>query len=193
MLVFIGCEFSCILTQSFKKKGHDAWSCDYLETEIEGNHFKRNVLSNDIVKQHWDLAIFHPDCTFLTVAGARWMNITWRKEAQLMSLHFVKALWELPIDKICIENPISRLSTLWQKPHQIIQPYQFGHQALKATCFWLKNLEPLQATSDLKPPKDKHERNKWAICHNESPSIYRWKNRSRTLHGIANAMAEQWG
>jgi len=193
MRVLIGCEFSGRVREAFKKKGHDAWSCDYLETEINGQHYMRNILTNNIVKQDWDLGIFHPDCTFLTVAGARWMKICWRKEAQLMSLHFVKALWKLPIKKICIENPISRLSTLWKKPNQIIQPYMFGHKEFKATCFWLKNLEPLVPTSDLTPPEDPEERKKWSICHYQSPSPDRWKMRSRTLQGIADAMAEQWG
>ena len=125
MRVLIGCEFSGRVREAFKKKGHDAWSCDYLETEINGQHYMRNILTNNIVKQDWDLGIFHPDCTFLTVAGARWMKICWRKAAQL------------------------------------IQPYMFGHKEFKATCFWLKNLEPLVPTSDLTPPEDPEERKKW--------------------------------
>lgn len=149
MKILIACEFSGIVREAFKAKGHDAWSCDYRPTEMPGNHFEQSILSHDIVNAGWDLMIAHPDCTFLTVSGARWMGLKWRQEAQLSALFFVKALWEFPINKICIENPIGKLSSLWRKPDQIIEPYYFGDPHKKATCLWLKGLPSLRKTNDL--------------------------------------------
>ena len=185
MKVLIACEFSGVVREAFKAKGHDAWSCDLLPTEIPGQHIQGNVLSCEVVNAGWDLMIAHPDCTFLTVSGARWMKAEWRQEAQLSALFFVKALWKFPVDKIAIENPIGKLSSLWKGPDQIIEPYYFGDPFKKATCLWLKNLPLLNKTNDLGGGEQK--------CWKESPSPERKKNRSRTYRGIANAMAEQWG
>lgn len=185
MRVLIPCEFSGIVREAFRRRGHDAWSCDLLPTEISGQHIQGNIINHNIIKRGWDLLIAFPDCTFLTGSGARWMKIEWRRQAQLWALQFVKTLWSLPIPKKCIENPIGRLSTLWKPPSQIIQPYEFGHGETKATCLWLENL-PL-----LKPTKIVAGR--IARVHREAPGPERWKNRSRTYQGIAEAMAEQWG
>jgi hypothetical protein len=185
MRVIVGCEFSQIVTKAFRNKGHDAFSCDYLPTE--GNpawHFQEDIFEV-LKREKFDLGIFHPQCTYLAVSGAKWMNIEWRQEAQLSTLFFVKALWKFPIDRIAIENPVGKLSSLWRSPDQIIEPYHFGDPHKKSTCLWLKNLPPLQKTNDLGGGQQ--------TCWKEPPSTERQKNRSRTYKGIANAMAEQWG
>lgn len=185
MRVLVACEFSGIVRDAFCKRGHDAWSCDFYASERNGNHFQGNVFDWQILKRGWDLLIAHPDCTFLTVSGARHMQIEWREEAQLMALHCVKAIWKMPVDKIAIENPVGKLSSLWRGPTQIIQPYQFGDPFKKTTCLWLKNLAKLEATGNLLDGEQ--------ACWKEAPSDERKKNRSRTYQGIADAMAEQWG
>lgn len=136
------------------------------------------------MRQHWDLGIFHPDCTFLVVSGARWMSIEWREEAQLAALHTVKAIWRLPIDKIAIENPVGKLSSLWRPPDQIVQPFHFGDPYRKTTCLWLKNLPKLVPTNDLGTGEQ--------ACWLEPPGPERKRNRARTYPGFADAMAEQW-
>lgn len=185
MKVIIGCERSGIVRDAFIARGHEAVSCDLAPTERPGPHIQDTILSADIWKQHWDLGIFHPDCTFLTVSGARWMSVEWREEAQLAALHFVRALWKLPIERIAIENPVGKLSSLWRGPDQIIQPYQFGDPFKKTTCLWLKNLPRLAATSDLETGEQ--------ACWKEAPGPERKMNRARTYPGIADAMAAQWG
>jgi hypothetical protein len=185
MRVLVACEFSGVVRDAFAAKGHDAWSCDILPTEKPGNHIQGSIYEVATVKAGWDLMIAHPDCTFLTVAGAKWMSEEWREEAQLMALHAVKSLWKFPIERIAIENPVGRLSSLWRGPDQIIQPWQFGHGETKGTCFWLKNLPPLVPTDVV----EGREGRVWK----EAPGPERKKNRSRTYQGIAEAMAEQWG
>lgn len=182
MKVLIACEFSGIVRDAFRKKGHDAWSCDLLPTEKDSyHHIREDVMK--IIYDEWDLMIAHPPCTYLAVSGARWFKDRQLEQAQ--ALDFVSLLMNSPIDKICIENPISVISSKIRKPDQIIQPWQFGHGETKATCLWLKNLPKL------KPTKIMSERN--PRVHHEPPGKDRWKNRSRTLQGIADAMAEQWG
>lgn len=185
MRVLVACEFSGVVREAFRKRGHDAWSCDFLPSEQPGNHIQGTVLSHEVVKRGWDLMIAHPDCTFLTVSGARWMREEWREEALLMGLHFVKALWRFPIERIAIENPVGRLSSLWRGPDQYIEPFHFGDPYKKATGLWLKGLPALVATNDLGEGEQ--------ACWKERPSKNRAKIRSRTYQGIANAMAEQWG
>jgi hypothetical protein len=179
--VLIACEFSGIVRDAFANKGHDAWSCDFLDTELPGNHIKDNVLYH--LGKNWDLMIGHPPCTYLAVSGARWFSQ--RQKEQEDALEFVRQLMNAPIPKICIENPVSVISTRIRKPDQIIQPYMFGHGETKATCLWLKNLPKLHPTKIV----DGREGRIWK----ESPSLDRWKNRSRTYVGIAEAMAKQWG
>ena len=185
MRVLVACEFSGIVRDAFAARGHEAWSCDYRPTERSGKHYQGSVFDQFIVKQSWDLMIAHPDCTFLAGSGARWMRIEWREEAQLMALHFVKALWRFPVQKLALENPIGKLSSLWRGPDQIIQPWQFGHGETKATCLWLKDLPLLKPTNIV----DGRNGRVWK----ETPSVERAKNRSRTYQGIADAMAAQWG
>ena len=187
MKVLIGCEFSGIVREAFRSRGHDAWSCDYLETEIPGQHYKGDV--RDMLREYWDMAIFHPECTYLTNSGVRWLYTEqgrWEKmeEAAL----FFKFLWQSQIPKLALENPIMHgyARTIIQDTYtQIIQPWQFGHGETKATCLWLRNLPPLKKTNEVSDRKPR--------VHFESPGPERKKNRSRTLQGIAQAMAQQWG
>lgn len=181
MRVLIACEFSGIVREAFKAKGHDAWSCDLLPTEIPGKHIQGNVLS--LLSGGWDLMIAHPPCTHLAVSGARWFKD--KGVEQIESLNFVASLMCSATPKICIENPISIISTRIRKPDQIIQPWMFGHGETKATCLWLKGLPKLMPTAIV----DGRE----ARVHKMTPGPDRWKERSRTFPGIANAMADQWG
>lgn len=186
MRVLIGCEESGVVRDAFCAFGHDAWSCDIKATSSPGNHFQCSIFDPRVLREQWDLGIFHPDCTFLTVSGNRWaMEQEWRVEARLSALHFVRALALLPIEKIAIENPIGVLSTFWRRPTQIIEPFHFGDPFKKATCLWLKGLPPLQKTNDLGGGEQ--------ACWKEPPSDDRKEIRSRTYAGIAFAMAEQWG
>lgn len=181
MKILIGCEFSGIVREAFHKNGHDVWSCDLIETEIKGKHIKGDVV--DILNDSWDLAIFHPPCTHLAVSGARWFK--YKQKDQEEALKFVQTLLDAPIQKIALENPISVISTKIRKPDQIIQPWMFGHGETKATCLWLKNLPELIPTNVVSGRNSR--------VHKEPPSINRWKKRSRTLLGIGEAMANQWG
>lgn len=181
MKVLIACEFSGIVRDAFLREGHDAVSCDLLPTERDGPHIQGNVL--DILGDGWDLMIAHPPCTYLCRSGARWWND--RKQEQQEALEFVRQLLDAPIHHIALENPIGCISTRIRKPDQIIQPWMFGHGEIKATCFWLKNLPLLEPTHIVSGRKPK--------VHYEPPSENRWKNRSRTYTGIAEAMATQWG
>lgn len=181
MKVLIACEFSGIVRSAFQAAGHKASSCDFLDTEIPGNHFKGNVL--DILDYGWDLMIAHPPCTYLASSGARWFKD--RQKEQEEAIEFVRKLMNAPIEKICIENPIGVLSTKIRKPDQIIQPWMFGHGETKATCLWLKNLPKLIPTH--------YVDGRFPRVHRMAPGKDRWKERSRTYLGIASAMAEQWG
>ena len=161
--------------------GHNAWSCDLLPTEIPGQHYQGDV--RDLFKEQWDLMIAHPPCTHLAVSGARYF---YRKQAeQAEALEFVRLLMNAPIEYIAIENPISVISSRIRKPDQIIQPWQFGYGETKATCLWLKNLPKLQSSNIVEGREQR--------IHKMPPSPERWKERSRTFQGIANAMAQQWG
>lgn len=181
MRVLVACEFSGTVRDAFRKRGHDAWSCDLLPTEREGPHIEGDVL--DVLGQGWDIMIAHPPCTHLAVSGARWFKLKQREQAE--ALDFVRALLSAPIPRIALENPVSIISSRIRKPDQVIQPWQFGHGETKATCLWLKGL-PL-----LKPTKVVEGRE--ARVHKLPPSEDRWKLRSITYQGIANAMASQWG
>jgi len=181
MKVLVACEFSGIVRDAFAAKGHDAWSCDLLPTERPGHHIQDNVMLH--LKDGFDLLIAHPPCTHLAVSGARWFKD--KKWEQADALLFVELLMDAPIYRIAIENPISIISSRIRKPDQIIQPWQFGHGEVKATCLWLKNLPKLQPTDIVE--------GRIARVHRMPPGPDRWKERSRTLWGIANAMADQWG
>lgn len=180
--ILIACEFSGIVREAFRKLGYDAYSCDLLESEIPSQfHYQCNVL--DVLNKDWDLMIAHPPCTHLAVSGARWFKN--KKEEQAQALEFVKQLLNASIPHIALENPISIISSKIRKPDQIIQPWQFGHGETKATCLWLKNLPKLTPSNIVEGRENR--------IHKMPPSEDRWRERSRTFQGIANAMAKQWG
>ena len=179
--VLIACEFSGTVRDAFIARGHDAISCDILPTEAPGPHHTGDVL--EVLHYGWDLMIAHPPCTHLAVSGARWFKDKQKEQAE--ALDFVRELLNAPIDRIALENPISIISSKIRKPDQIIQPWQFGHGETKATCLWLKGLMPLRPTDIV----DGRE----ARVHKMPPSADRWKLRSLTFQGIADAMADQWG
>lgn len=188
MKVLVACEFSGIVREAFAKKGHDAWSCDLLPTELPGKHIQGNVL--DILNDNWDLMIAHPPCTHLAVSGAAWF---YKKQAeQMAALRFVRFLLDAPIQKIALENPVSVISTKIRKPDQIVHPWMFGHQEQKTTCLWLKNLPKLEETKNVKEEMLKLPKNKRERLHYLAPSENRWRERSRTFQGLADAMADQW-
>jgi hypothetical protein len=180
MRVLVACEFSGVVRDAFLRRGHDAVSCDLLPTERSGPHIQGDVLKQ--LDAGWDLMIAHPPCTYLAVSGARWF--AQRREQQKAALGFVAALMNAPVPRIALENPIGVISTHIRKPDQIIQPWQFGHGETKATCLWVKGLPTLRPTDTVE--------GRAARVHREPPSTERWKNRSRTLSGIAEAMASQW-
>ncbi len=181
MNVLIACEYSGRVRDAFARRGHYAMSCDLLPTESYGNHYQGDV--RDVLCDGWDLMIAHPPCTHLAVSGARWFKDKLQEQEE--ALEFVRMLMAAPIVSICVENPISIISSRIRKPDQIIQPWQFGHGETKATCLWLKNLPKLNPTSIVEGRE--------ARVHRMSPGPDRWKERSRTYQGIADAMAEQWG
>ena len=184
MRVLVACEFSGIVRDAFRAKGHDAISCDLLSSEGNTTHHRQcDIFVLAEIPGHWDLMVAFPPCTHLAVSGARWFSE--KHEEQEAAISFIKRLHDSPIHRIAVENPIGVLSTKWRKPDQIIQPWQFGHGETKATCLWLKNLPPLMPTDVVE--------GRVARVHREPPSPERWKNRSRTYKGIAAAMAEQWG
>jgi len=183
MKVLVACEYSGRVRDAFIAKGHDAWSCDLLPTDVPGPHFQCDVA--DILGNDWDLMIAHPPCTHLAVSGARHFAAKKASGVQDEALDFVRMLLNANIPKIALENPISIISSRIRKPDQIIQPWQFGHGETKATCLWLKNLPKLVPTNIVSGRSDR--------IHKMPPSPDRWKLRSTTYQGIADAMAEQWG
>lgn len=182
MKVLVACEYSGKVREAFLKIGHNAWSCDLLPSDDNSPyHIQDDVLKH--LDEEWDLMIAHPPCTHLAVSGARWFKD--KKEEQESALEFVKSLMNAPIEKIALENPVSIISSRIRKPDQIIQPWQFGHGETKATCLWLKNLPKLQPTNIVQG----RDGRVWKM----PPSKDRWKLRSETYQGIADAMASQWG
>jgi hypothetical protein len=210
MRVLIGCERSGVIRDAFRDRGHDAWSCDLLPADDKSPfHYEQDIFEV-IQKGGWDLGIFHPPCTFLTNAGVRWLHehvqsrngkkptisgkARWTEMEKGAAFFF--ALLNSPIPKIAVENPIPHkyaVNLIGRKYDQIVQPWMFGHTECKATCFWLKGLPKLVPTNDVKTamlllPKREQQR-----LHYLPPSPDRWKIRSKTFDGIAQAMAEQWG
>jgi len=196
MRVLIACEYSGIVRDAFAAKGHDALSCDLLPTEKPGKHYQGDII--DVLNDGWDLMIAHPPCTFLCSSGLHWnKKRPERAQMTLDALSFVRLLLDAPIPKNALENPIGAISTKIRKPDQTIQPYQFGHDASKATCLWLKNLPPLRPTQYVEP-RIIDGKPRWGNQTDSGqnklpPSKDRWKIRSETYHGIAEAMANQWG
>ena len=181
MRVLVACEYSGRVRDAFRRYGHEAMSCDLLPTETTGPHYQGPV--EDVLQDGWDLMVAHPPCTHLAVSGSRHF---WRKQReQAEALDFVRLLMNAPIARWCIENPVSVISTAITPPQQIIQPWQFGHGETKATCLWLKNLPLLRPTNCVEGREPR--------VHMMPPGPDRWKERSRTFEGIAEAMGEQWG
>lgn len=178
--VLVACEYSGAVRDAFLKAGHDAMSCDLLPTEVVGPHYQGDV--RDVLQDGWDLMIAHPPCTHLAVSGARWFRDKQAEQAE--ALEFVRMLLNAPIPRIALENPVSIISSKIRKPDQIIQPWMFGHGETKATCLWLKGLPKLTPTEVVEGRE--------ARIHKMPPSPDRWKERSRTYAGIADAMAQQW-
>ena len=183
MKVLVACEFSGIVRDAFIARGHEAMSCDLLPSEAEGPHYRGDV--RDVLDFPWDLMIAHPPCTHLSVSGAKHFagkRLTGRQQA---AVSFFMSLAKADIPRIAIENPVCIMSSLWRKPDQVVQPWQFGHGETKATCLWLKGLPPLEPTEIVEGREQRVFR--------MPPSADRWKLRSATFAGIAAAMAEQWG
>lgn len=202
MEVLIACEFSGIVREEFKKRGHDAWSCDLLETEVPGQHIKGDVLDyidNNPFNNNegWDLIIAHPPCTYLANSGVCWLYKQMGRYTKMcLGAKFFKKLLNAPCDKIVVENPIPHkyaVEIIGSKYNQIIHPYMFGHKERKATCLWLKGVDKLKETNNVKTEMEKLPKNKQQRIHYLPPSRDRWKERSKTFKGIAKAMAEQWG
>ena len=213
MRVLVACEYSGIVRDEFIKLGHDAVSCDLLDSESDfGEHYKGNVL--DIINDGWDMMIAFPPCTYLTVSGAMWYyhpddkNLPYeqrrphpkhpyRRKYQRKALDFVQTLLDADIERIALENPVGVISTKIKKPTQIIQPYDFGHSTSKKTCLWLKGLPELKATNIVDPEWVYLPNNtRMSKFHHETfslPKDERSKIRSKTFSGIAKAMADQWG
>lgn len=182
MKVLIACEYSGTVRDAFISMGHNVISCDLLPTDKPGPHYQGDVF--DIINDGWDLMIAHPPCTHLAVSGARHFAEKRADGRQQNGIDFFMALANAVIPKICIENPVCIMSTIWRKPDQIIQPWQYGHGETKSTCLWLKGLPLLQPTDVVEGRADR--------IHKMPPSADRWKLRSQTYQGIADAMATQW-
>jgi hypothetical protein len=218
--VLVACEFSGIVRDAFRKRGHDAWSCDLLPSEKPGNHIQDDVLKH--LDEGWDLMIAHPPCTHLAVSGARWFKEKQKEQSE--ALEFVRLLLDSKVPRIALENPVSVISSKIRRPDQIIQPWQFGHGETKTTCLWLKNLPALTPVDIVVPEwairsdgsihmskKGKRDNpthfltgrttrilkgaqlEQWERIHKMPPGPDLWKSRSRSYQGIADAMAAQWG
>ena len=190
MKVLIACEFSGTIREVFSLMGHDAWSCDLLPTEVDGYGSHVEAPVEGILHHGWDLMIAHPPCTYLAVSGARWFAE--RSIEQTLALDFVRLLMDAPIERICIENPVSVISTRIRKPDQIIQPWEFGHPETKATCLWLKNLSKLVPT-DIKDVRSSKTILNKGSGKNAETRQKRQRDRGRTYLGVALAMGLQWG
>lgn len=196
MKVLIACEFSGTVREAFRARGHEAVSCDLLPSEKPGPHYEGDV--RDIIGANWDLMIAHPPCTYLSASGLHWNKRRPERAQQTEdAIAFVMMLANADIPRIAIENPVGCLSSRWRKPDQIMQPYQFGHDASKATCLWLKGLQKLEHTEYV-APRMVNGRPRWGNQTDSGqnklgPSLDRWAKRSLTYQGIADAMAEQWG
>jgi len=204
MKVLIACEFSGVVRDAFIGGGHDAMSCDLLPTETPGPHYQGSVM--DILDDGWDLMVAHPPCTYLTLTGNKWFKPEFaerfptRHQDRADAVEFFMALVNASIPKIAIENPIGIMSSRYQKPNQIIQPWQYGHETTKATCLWLKNLPNLVPTNivskgEVVVSKSGNRMSRWYYETSMLPlkNGVRAKARSVTFQGIADAMAAQWG
>ena len=197
MKVLVACEFSGIVREAFRAKGHDAWSCDLLPAEDKSQYHYQGDVRYIIEMYDWDLMIAHDPCTYQCNSGVCWLVDNPERWKLLdESCELTKVILDAPIDKICRENPIPHkyaVERIGRKYDQLIQPYQFGHPERKATCLWLKNLPKLKPTNDVKKEMESLPKNIAQRIHYTPPGKDRWAIRSRTFEGIAKAMAEQWG
>lgn len=191
MRVLVACEYSGIVRDAFIRGGHDAMSCDLLPTDAPGPHYQGDVF--DVIDGCWDLMIAHPPCTDLAVSGAAWFKEKRMDGRQAASISFFMKLIKSDIPMIAVENPVCIMSSIYRKPDQIIQPYMFGHTETKATCLWLKGLPALKPTDDVKQKTMELPEKERMRLHYLPPSADRWKERSKTFQGVAEAMADQWG
>tara|TARA_Y100000015_G_scaffold18261_1_gene17618 strand:- start:65 stop:658 length:594 start_codon:yes stop_codon:yes gene_type:complete len=182
MRVLVACEYSGRVRDAFRRHGHDAWSCDLLECEADPQWHHQGPVE-ELLDEGWDLMVAHPPCTHLAVSGFRHFHRKQREQRD--ALNFVRLLMSAPIPRWCIENPVSVISSAIRPPDQIIQPWEHGHGETKATCFWLQNLPRLVPSNCVEGREPK--------VHLMSPRPDRWKQRSRTYQGVADAMADQWG
>jgi hypothetical protein len=183
--VLVACEYSGRVREAFRRRGHDAWSCDLLPAEDDSPHHIECDVRIALKRGRWDMMIAHPPCTHLAVSGARHFEEKRKDGRQIEAIDFFLDLAHAPIPRIAIENPVCIMSSVWREPDQIIQPWEYGHGETKTTCLWLKGLPPLRPTNIVAGREPR--------VHRMSPSPDRWKERSRTLPGIAGAMADQWG
>ena len=205
MRVIVACEYSGRVREAFRRLGHDAWSCDLLPAEDNSPyHYQCDI--RDVLALGWDLMIAHPDCTFLCSSGLHWntrgviVDGRPRQELTEEALDFVRLLMDAPIPRIAIENPVGCISTRIRKPSQIIQPYEYGDNASKKTCLWLKGLPPLKPTRRVAGRMVMHNGRQVERWENQTdsgqnklpPSADRWKDRARTYQGWADAMSAQW-
>jgi hypothetical protein len=209
MRVLVGCEESGVVRNAFRELGHEAWSCDIIPASDGSKyHIQDDVLKH--LKDGWDLAIFHPPCTFLSVSGNRWLyhpddkglpvekrrphpNHPNRLRDRRKAIAFFMKLAKAPIQKIALENPIGVMSTVWRKPDIVVQPWWFGHMEQKATCLWLKNLPVLQKTNDVYAEMMKLSQAERERMFYMAPSADRSRLRSVTYTGVAKGMADTWG
>lgn len=185
MRVLVACEYSGVVRDAFIRRGHDAMSCDLLPTEAPGPHYQGDLF--DVIDYPWDIGIFHPPCTHLSVSGSRHFEAKRMDGRQQAAVSFFMRIvrQSAHIPRTAIENPVCIMSSLWRKPDQVVQPWQFGHGETKATCLWLKGLPPLVPTDVVAGRENR--------VHRMPPSPDRWKERLKTYAGIAAAMADQWG
>jgi len=201
MKILIACEYSGTVRDAFIKIGHTAISCDLLPTDVPGPHYQGSVF--DIINDGWDMMIAHPPCTYLTVTGNKWMKPEFahrfpdRHKQREEALDFFKRLFECNIPRVCLENPVGVVSTMYRKPTQYIQPWEFGEPHSKKTGLWLRNLPPILPTKIVEPKfhiyKDGRKDPIWHVESMGMAPLERMKYRSKTFQGVADAMANQWG
>lgn len=203
MRVLVGCEASGVVRDAFRARGHDAWSCDLQYSRAGEPHITGDLLA--VLGDGWDLLIGHPPCTYLTVTGNKWMKPEYaarfptRKQDREDGVAFFMALWNAPIARVALENPVGIMSRRFRPPDQIVQPYHFGDRATKTTCLWLRGLPPLLAMNVVAGRgervvyKSGKSSPQWYVAINKLSPLDRMNMRSQTWPGIANAMADQWG
>lgn len=192
MRVLVACEEWGRVRDAFRRRGHDAYSCDIQGTRGDSAwHITGDVFKAIKERGPWDMLIAFPPCTHVAVSGSRWFKH--KIVEQRAALEFMRDLLERDIPKIALENPVGVFSSYWRKPDQIVQPWQFGHRETKATCLWLKCLPKLVPTDIVGPPVTLEEKKEFAKVHRMAPGPNRARDRSKTYQGIADAMAAQWG